>query len=467
MSTRATAPDSTTPVPGASTSRPGAVLAIIAACQLMVVLDSTVVYVALPKIQADLGFTATGLSWVITSYTLAFGGLLLLGGRAGDILGQRRVFVTGIAVFGLASLVGGLATAQWSLLAARTMQGVGAALAAPSVLALIPANFEEGPARTRAVGVYTAVAASGAALGLILGGVLSDWASWRWVLLINVPIAVAVVVIAPVVARETPRRAGHFDIVGALASTAGMIALVYGLTRAATEGWGDPVVATALAGAVALLGAFLVVEIRVRQPIVPLRLFTDRARASAFLTLLLFPAAMFGMFFFLTQFLQLTHGYGALQTGFAFLPMTILLLASSALAVRLLPRVGVPRLAASGGVVVTAGMVWLAQISPDSGYAEGILGPVLLFGAGAGLVFAPLTMSVLSRVEPAESGAAASLLNAMQQVGGALGLAVLVTVATSATVPIDGMSRAFWVASAFTATAVVLALVNRRPTPTA
>jgi predicted MFS family arabinose efflux permease len=183
--------------------------------------------------------------------------------------------------------------------------------------------------------------------------------------------------------------------------------------------------------------------------------------------MLLFPAAMFGMFFFLTQFLQQTHGYGALRTGVAFLPMTILILASSALAVRLLPRVGVPRLAAAGGVVTTAGMVWLAQISRDSGYAEGILGPVLLFGAGAGLVFAPLTTSILSRVEPAESGAASSLLNTMQQVGGALGLAVLVTVATSASAPIDGMSRAFWVASALTATAVVLALVNRRPTPTA
>jgi len=467
MSTRATAPINTAAAPGASPSRRGAVLAIIAACQLMVVLDSTVVYVALPKIQADLGFTASGLSWVVSSYALAFGGLLLLGGRAGDILGQRWVFVTGIAVFGLASLVGGLATAQWSLLAARTVQGVGAALAAPSALALIPANFEEGPARTRAVGVYTAVTASGTALGLILGGVLSDWASWRWVLLINVPIAVAVVVIAAVAVRETPRRTGHFDIVGALTSTTGMIALVYGLTRASTDGWGDPVVLTALAGAVALVGTFLVVEVRVRQPIVPLRLFAGRARASALVTMLLFPAAMFGMFFFLTQFLQQTHGYGALRTGFAFLPMTILILASSALAVRLLPRVGVPRLAAAGGVVTTAGMVWLAQISRDSGYAEGILGPVLLFGAGAGLVFAPLTTSILSRVEPAESGAAASLLNTMQQVGGALGLAVLVTVATSARTPIDGMSRAFWVASALTATAVVLALVNRRPTPTA
>jgi predicted MFS family arabinose efflux permease len=231
-----------------------------------------------------------------------------------------------------------------------------------------------------------------------------------------------------------------------------MIALVYGLTRASTDGWGNPVAVTALAGAVALLAAFLVVQVRVRQPIAPLRLFADRARTTALLTMLLFPAAMFGMFFFLTQFLQQTHGYGALRTGFAFLPMTILLLASSALAARLLPRAGVPRLAAAGGVVVTAGVVWLAQISRDSGCAEGILGPVLLFGAGAGLVFAPLTMSILSRVEPAESGAATGLLNTMQQVGGALGLAVLVTVATSASAPIDGMSRAFWVASAFTAT---------------
>ncbi|GAA4709094.1 MFS transporter [Phytohabitans rumicis] len=446
----------TTAPPHQSQRRSVAALAIIAACQLMVVLDGTVVYVALPKIQADLGFSTANLSWVVNAYTLAFGGLLLLGGRAGDILGHRRIFVAGIALFGLASLAGGLATAEWLLLAARTAQGVGAALAAPTALALIPANFDEGPARTRAIGVYTAVAAAGGAVGLILGGVLSDWASWRWVLFINVPIALAVLLAAPAAIRETPRRPGHFDLAGALASTGGMTALVYGLIRTS---------APALAAAGVLLIVFLLREARARQPILPLRLLADRTRAAGYATMLAFPAAMFGMFFFLTQFLQQTHEYSALRTGFAFLPLTLLVLVSSALAAKLIPRFGASPLAATGAAVVTAGMLWVAQISPDTDYATGVLGPVVLFGLGAGLLFAPLTGAILSGVEPADSGAAASLLNAMQQVGGALGLAVLVTVADTASTPIDGMSRAFWVAAAFTATAAILALIARRRQP--
>jgi EmrB/QacA subfamily drug resistance transporter len=438
-----------------------AALAIIAACQLMVVLDGTVVYVALPKIQADLGFSTAGLSWVVNAYTLAFGGLLLLGGRAGDILGQRRVFVAGIALFGLASLAGGLAEAEWFLLAARTAQGVGAALAAPSALALIPANFAEGPPRTRAIGVYTAVAAAGGAVGLIVGGLLSDWASWRWVLFINVPVAAAVVLAAPAAIRETPRRPGHFDLAGALTSTAGMTGLVYGLIRASAEGWRDPLALAALGVAALLLAGFVVREARASQPILPLRLFADRTRAAGFATMLVFPAAMFGMFFFLTQFLQQGHGYSALRTGFAFLPLTLLVLASSTLAARLIPRFGTTGLAATGASITTAGLVWVAQIGPDTGYAAGVLGPVLLFGLGAGLLFAPLTTAILGGVAPSDSGAAASLLNAMQQVGGALGLAVLVAVASSDGVA--GMARVFWVAALFTAAAVALSIGARRP----
>jgi EmrB/QacA subfamily drug resistance transporter len=442
-------------------SRSSAALALIAACQLMVVLDGTVVYVALPKIQADLGFSTTGLSWVVNAYTLAFGGLLLLGGRAGDILGQRRVFVAGIALFGLASLAGGLADAEWFLLAARTAQGVGAALAAPSALALIPANFAEGAPRTRAIGVYTAVAAAGGAVGLIVGGLLSDWASWRWVLFINVPVAAAVVLAAPMAIRETPLRPGHFDLAGALTSTAGMTSLVYGLIRASADGWSDTVALVALGAAMPLLVGFVVREARASQPILPLRLLADRTRAAGFATMLVFPAAMFGMFFFLTQFLQQVHGYSALRTGFAFLPLTLLVLASSALATRMVPRFGTTRLATTGAAVTTAGLVWVAQISPETGYATGVLGPVLLFGLGAGLLFAPLTTAILSGVAPADSGAAASLLNAMQQVGGALGLAVLVTVAASSATGVEGMARAFWVAALFTAAAAVLSVVAR------
>jgi EmrB/QacA subfamily drug resistance transporter len=427
----------------------------------MVVLDGTVVYVALPKIQAELGFTPTGLSWVVNLYTLAFGGLLLLGGRAGALLGQRRVFVAGIALFGVASLAGGLATAEWALLAARTAQGIGAALAAPSALALIPANFAEGPARTRAIGVYTAVAASGAALGLILGGVLSDWASWRWVLFINVPIAVAVVLVAPGSVRETPRLPGRLDLAGALTSTGGMVALVYGLIRASTEGWGDPFVLASFVVALVLLGSFVMVEARARQPIVALRLFANRGRSAALLVMLAFPAAMFGMFFFLTQFLQQVHGYGAIRTGFAFLPMTTLILLASTAAIRLLPRVGAAALGATGAASATAGMVWLAQISPETGYVDGVLGPVLLLGLGAGLLFPSLTTAILGGVTPEDSGTVASLLNALQQVGGALGLSVLVAVASAPTDPIDGMAHAFWVAAVFTTCAVALSLTAR------
>ena len=294
--------------------------------QLMIILDMTVVNIALPHIQANLHFSATSLSWVLNAYTLTSGGLLLLGGRAGDILGRRRMFVAGISLFTLASLAGGLATTAGLLLAARALQGVGGAFASPAVLALIVTSFPEGRERTRALGIYM--------------GVITEWLSWRWVLFINVPIGLAVVAIAPLFVGETPRLPGRFDLAGALTATAGVTALVYGFIRAAADGWGDHLALAAFGAAVVLLTLFVVTETRARQPITPLRLFTDVSRAGSFIARLLLIAGMFGVFFFLTQFLQKIMGFSPLRAGVAFLPMTFALFGVSRMAPRLMPRLG-------------------------------------------------------------------------------------------------------------------------------
>ncbi|HEY8285118.1 MAG TPA: MFS transporter, partial [Chloroflexota bacterium] len=407
---------------------PSIALAVIVTCQLMITLDATVVNVALPRIQSSLHFSPTNLSWVLNAYTLAVGGLLLLGGRAGDILGRRRLFIGGIALFTLASLLGGFATSSWWLLASRAAQGVGAAAAAPGALALIATNFEEGPARNRALGVFSAVAATGGSIGLILGGVLTSWVSWRWVLFINVPIGIAVIALAPLFVRESDRHPGRFDLLGALTSTFGMTSLVYGFIRAASNGWSDSVARLALAVAAVLLALFLSVEIRARQPIVPLRLFANRNRAGAYLNMLLLPATMFGMFFFLTQFVQDVLGFSPITAGFAFLPLTLAIFTASRIVPRLLPRFGPKPFLVGGATLILAGMIWLTQISSGTTYAQGLLAPMLLFGFGAGCSFMPVTMTILAGVPRQESGAASGLLQTMQQVGGALGVAILVTV---------------------------------------
>lgn len=473
------------PSPGVATrdaprrsQRPGVALAVLVTCQLMVVLDATVVNIALPTIQGCLHFSAADLSWVLNAYTLALGGLLWLGGRAGDILGQRRVFMVGVGLFTLASLLGGLATSPLWLLATRAAQGVGAAFAAPSVLALIVSNFEEGPARNRALGIFTAVSSGGASLGLIAGGMLTSWVSWRWVMFINVPIGVAVVLLAPLFVQESPRQTGRFDLAGVLVATVGMTSLVYGFIRAASKGWADDGTLAAFTAAVALLALFLSVESRAAQPIVPLRLFADRNRASAYLNVLLLPATMFGMFFFLTQFMQNVLGYSPLRAGVAFLPLTLMIFTASRTVPRLLPRFGPKPIMVVGAVLITAGMAWLSRISASTGYASGILGPMLLFGLGAGCSFMPLSVIILSGVRRHESGAAAGLLQTMQQAGGSLGMAILVTVYGSATrdaashpmasaavqaqardILAHGVGSAFTVATLFIACALVVAAV--------
>jgi EmrB/QacA subfamily drug resistance transporter len=398
----------------------------------MIILDMTVVNIALPHIQHGLHFSATSLSWVLNAYTLAFGGLLLLGGRAGDILGRRRVFLAGIGLFTVASLVGGLATSAGMLLAARAAQGVGGAMASPAVLALIVGSYPEGRERTRALGIYTGVVTAGASLGLVLGGVITEWLSWRWVLFINVPIGIAVVAIAPVFIAESRRQPGRFDLTGALTSTAGMTSLVYAFISAAANGWGNRVTVGAFAAAIVLLGIFLVTETRARQPITPLRLFSSVGRSGSFAARLLLVAGMFGMFFFLTQFVQDILGFSPLRAGIAFLPMTIGLFGVSRAAPRLLARFAPKNLMLAGMLPVIAGMAWLSTVSQSTGYLSGVLGPMLLFGIGMGVVFVPLTMASLAGVRPEDSGAASSMVNVMQQVGGSLGLAALVTVFGSA-----------------------------------
>jgi EmrB/QacA subfamily drug resistance transporter len=398
----------------------------------MIVLDLTVVNIALPSIARGLHFSAPSLAWVLNAYSLTFGGLLLLGGRAGDILGRRRMFLAGIAVFTAASLAGGLATSAAWLLAARAIQGAGGAIASPAVLATIVSGFPEGRERTRALGIFTAVMMGGASLGLVLGGMITEWASWRWVLFINVPIGIAVLVIAPRVLPESARQPGRFDVVGALTSTAGMSALVYAFLRAASSGWTDRRTLAAFVAATALLAAFVINESRSHQPITPLRLFADRSRSASYVARLLLVAGMFGMFFFLTQYVQEILKFSPLRAGVAFVPMTGALFTVSRLAPRLIARFGPKAPMVAGLLPVVGGMTWLSQISPGTGYVQGILGPMLLLGAGMGITFVPLTMASLAGVRPEDSGAASSMVNVTQQVGGALGLAILVTVFGSA-----------------------------------
>jgi len=408
--------------------RPGITLAIIAGAQLMVVLDATIVNIALPHIQTALKFSDTSLSWVLNAYTLTFGGLLLLGGRAGDILGRRRVFIFGILLFTLASFLGGLATSEAWLLGARALQGVGGAICSPTALSLITTNFEEGAERNRAFGVFAAVSGSGAAIGLLAGGMLTSWLSWRWVLFVNIPIGILIAVAAPMFVNESEPNPGRFDVGGALTSTLGMSALVYGFIRAAQEGWLDAVTITSFALAVVLLLAFVAIERSSGQPVMPLHMFRNRNRTGSYVVMLSLAAALFSMFFFLTLFVQNILDYSPLKAGFAFLPVSAAIVVTAQIASRQLLTRGPKFFMVLGAVLATAGLGWLSQISTTSSYVSGILGPMLLFAAGMGFLFVPLTVVAVSGVRQQDSGAASGLLNVMQQVGGSLGLSILVTV---------------------------------------
>jgi EmrB/QacA subfamily drug resistance transporter len=457
---------------------------VILTCQLMVVLDGTIVNIALPNIRHSLGFSTASLSWVLNAYTLSFGGLLLLGARAGDILGRRRTFVWGIALFTAASLLGGFAQNPAQLLVARATQGIGGAFASPAALALLMSMFSDGRERTRAIGMYTAVSVGGSAFGLLAGGVLVQWVSWRWVLFVNVPIGIAVVAIGRLCLPETTRARGAFDLVGALTSTVGMASLVYGFVRAATDGWGDTETIVAFVVGLVLLAGFVLTERRAASPITPLGLFADRNRASSYVARLFMVAGMFGMFFFLSQFLQNILGYSPIETGEAFLPITIaLFLASQASARYLIERFGAKPLMVFGISLSAVGLLWLTQLSASSSYPS-LLASLVLFGTGNGLAFVPMTVGTLAGVAAEDSGAASGLVNVMQQVGGSLGLAVLVTVFGAASrnarshpdgltgTALDhhaftvGADRAFMVAAGFVIATLLLIIVAIRSVPT-
>ncbi len=416
--------------------RLGLALVVIATAQLMVVLDATIVNVALPHIQTALGFSGSGLEWVVNAYALTFGGLLLLGGRAGDILGRRRVFIAGIILFSVASLLGGFATTQAWLLGARALQGVGGAIVAPTALSLVATTFPEGRPRNRAMGVYAAMSIGGAAVGLIAGGLLTTYLSWRWVFFVNVPIGIVVALMAPRALGESERRTGRFDLPGAITATFGLVALVYGLTSAGTtpngvSHWGDPKVVASLLAAVVLLASFIIIEARSQHALMPLRIFRNRNRSGAYLIMLCVGTALFGMFFFLTIFVQTVWGYSALRTGIAYLPMVAMIMLMAGVSTQLVPRIGARPLLLAASAITTGGMFWLSRITEHSTYVGGLLGPMMLTAAGLGLLFMPATLVALSKVDDKDAGLASSLVNTGQQVGGSIGLAVLGTVAWS------------------------------------
>ncbi len=424
----------------AQTARPrrlGLALAVIATAQLMVVLDATIVNVALPHIQEALHFSGTNLEWVVNAYALAFGGLLLLGGRSGDLLGRRRMFIIGILLFSVASLLGGFATTQAWLLSARVLQGIGGAIAAPASLSLIAVTFPEGRERNRAMGVYAAMSISGAAVGMIAGGLLVQYLDWRWVFFVNVPIGLLVAFLAPRVLGESERRSGRFDLPGAITGSLGVASLVYGLSSAATTSngvshWGDTKVIVSLVASVVLLVAFGIIEARSRHALVPTRVLKSRDRTGAYLISLCIGTALFGMFFFLTIFVQTVWGYSPLKSGIAYLPMVATIMLASAVASQLVSRIGARPLMIIGPAVAAGGMFWLSRLTEHSTYAGGLLGPMMVTAAGMGLTFVPLSLVSLARVRDSDAGVASSLLNTGQQVGGSIGLAVLGTVAWSA-----------------------------------
>jgi EmrB/QacA subfamily drug resistance transporter len=412
----------------------GLALVVIAMAQLMVVLDATIVNVTLPHIQSALGFSGSGLEWVVNAYALTFGGFLLLGGRAGDILGRRRVFIAGIILFSVASLAGGFATSQAWLLTARAIQGVGGAIVAPTALSLITTNFPEGRERNRAMGVYASVSIAGAAVGLLAGGVLTTYASWRWVFFVNVPIGIVVALMARWVLGESQRHTGRFDLPGAITGTVGLAALVYGLSSAAATGsggshWTDPKVIGSLVAAVVLLTGFVVIESRSKHALMPLRIFSNRDRSAANLIMLCVGTSMFGLFFFLTIFVQTVWGYSALKSGVAYLPMVGAIMVMAGVSSQLIARIGARPLLIAGSLLSAGGMFWMSRITEHSTYTGSLLGPMLVAGAGLGMLFMPLTLVALSKVQDKDAGLASSLVNTGQQVGGSIGLAILGTVA--------------------------------------
>jgi EmrB/QacA subfamily drug resistance transporter len=440
----------------------------------MVILDATVVNVALPTIQRDVGFSEQSLSWVLNAYTLLFGGFLLLGGRLADRLGRRRLFVAGIAVFSGASFICGVSQSEGTLLAARALQGLGGAMVSPAALSIVLTTFAEGPERNRALAVWGAIAGAGGAIGLLLGGVIVEVLSWRWVFFINVPIGAVVLTLAPRIVPESRAESaagGGYDVGGAIAATVGTIALVFTLIKADGWGWTSARTLAGFALALVMIAAFLAIERRHDDPLVPLRIFSNRSLAAADATLLVVAAALFGVFFFLTLYLQQVLGYSALKTGIAYLPLSLTIIVASALASRVVDRFSPKPVLVTGLLIATAGFLFLTRISGHGDYASHIVPAMLILGTGLGMSFVPITIAATNGVAPGDSGLASGLLNATQQVGGSLGLAILSSVSTSrATSALEGGSAlpaalthgfkgAFVVAAGLCALGVVMAVV--------
>lgn len=409
-------------------------LCVIAIAQLMVVLDASIVNIALPSMQTDLGISDADRQWVLTAYTLTFGGLLLLGGRIADFQGRKRMFVVGLIGFAAASLLGGIAQNSAMLFSARALQGVFAALLAPAALSLISVTFTESKERARAFGVFGAISGGGAAIGLIAGGILTEFASWHWTLLVNVPIAIIAVFLAiPFVKESRATGDTKYDIPGAITATAGLVSLVYGITQAESQGWNGTSTLTFMGLGVLLLIVFLVIESRSSHPLLPLRILENRNRGGAYLASFFVGVGLFAMFLFLTYFFQAVMGYTPLTSGLLFLPFSAGIVVSAGVASQLLPRFGPRWVTASGFVLAIVGMTLLLRLSPTSSYVGDILPSLIVMSFGMGLIFVPLSAVSLFAVGNHDAGVASAVLNTSQQIGGSIGVAFLNTIAASAT----------------------------------
>ena len=408
-------------------------LVVIALAQLMVVLDVAIVNVALPSIQRELHFAATDLEWVVNAYAIAFGGLLLFGGRTGDLFGRRRMFIIGALMFTAGSLAGGLATSSTFLIVARAAQGVGAAVLAPTALSLLAATFPQGAERNRALGVYSAVSAGGGAVGLLMGGIITNYLSWRWIMFVNIPIGLLLAFAAPRALIRGEGKPGRLDLPGAVTVTAGISLLVYGLARVATHDWSDGVTRATLVIAIALLATFVALESGGRHPLMPLRIFANRNRSGAYGLSLTIGAALSGMLFLLTLFLQNVLDFTPLQAGFAFLPTALGVIVGAGLTSRLIGRLG-PRVPMTTGALLAAtGLFWLSAVTVHANYFTDVLGPLVVLAIGLGMAFVSTSATAISGVQPNESGLASALLNVGRQLGGSLGIAIMGTIATTVT----------------------------------
>ena len=410
-------------------------LGLLCMAQFVVVLDAAIVNVALPSIGDALSFSQDNLSWVVNAYVLTFGGFLLLGGRLADLLGRRRVFMFGLVLFALASLAGGFATSEGWLIGARAVQGLGAAILSPAALSIVTTTFRDGAERNKALGAWGAVAGSGGAAGVLLGGVLTEYLGWEWVLWVNVPIGIAAAIVAPMLIAESRSESmtRSFDLAGAISVTAGLSVLVYALVDATDAGWGSTQTIVLLAVAVALMAAFVAIERRSDAPLVPFSIFRLRTLTGANVVGILTGASLFSMFFFISLYMQQVLGYSAIKAGLSYLPLALTIILTAAVASQLVTRVGFKPVLATGMALIAAGLVWFGQVSVGGGFATDVLGPSLLAAAGLGLAFVPQTIAAVSGVGESEAGLASGLITTSQQIGGALGLAVLATIANTRT----------------------------------